>query len=97
MPLNMAAAASTSGSKAQSIWRILWRKLQKEKKKVFCYYSSSPVVHFTYDPYAYACNFDKGSMLNDVDDISRSFSARFAVPSKIFDEHEDGSSTILMV
>ncbi|GKC22967.1 hypothetical protein Tco_1025117 [Tanacetum coccineum] len=41
--------------------------------------SSSP-----YDPNEYAQNFDQGLMLDNYDDLSRSFSARFAVPSTVF-------------
>ncbi|KAL2243350.1 UNVERIFIED_CONTAM: hypothetical protein Sindi_0453000 [Sesamum indicum] len=32
-------------------------------------------------------NFDQGSIWADPDDLSRSFSARFAVPSTIFDKN----------
>ncbi|XP_022714509.1 uncharacterized protein LOC111274134 [Durio zibethinus] len=65
-------------------WRMLWRKLMREKKKIFdC--SSSTRVHVSYDPYTYAQNFDQGLMSTDPDDLSRSFSARFAVPSRVFE------------
>ncbi|TYJ33946.1 hypothetical protein E1A91_A05G136300v1 [Gossypium mustelinum] len=45
-------------------WRLLWRKLMREKKK----------------------NFDQGLIPADPDEFSRSFSARFAVPSRVFDK-----------
>ncbi|KAL0310250.1 UNVERIFIED_CONTAM: hypothetical protein Scaly_2945300 [Sesamum calycinum] len=80
-------AVSTRSSKAP-IWRQLWRKLKKEKKRMFrrqCCVSNS--MRFTYDPHSYSQNFDQGSIWADPDDLSRSFSARFAVPSTIFDKN----------
>ncbi|KAF5816969.1 hypothetical protein HanXRQr2_Chr02g0047661 [Helianthus annuus] len=67
----------TMGLKAP-IWRILWSKMKKEKKN----------THFSYDPCEYAQNFDEGLMVNDYDDLSRSFSARFAVPSTVVFDKE---------
>ncbi|KAK9281323.1 hypothetical protein L1049_004222 [Liquidambar formosana] len=66
-------------------WRVLWRKIMKEKKKFFG--SHSNLVHVPYDPYTYSQNFDQGSTWADPDDLSRSFSARFAVPSRIFEKN----------
>ncbi|KAK7325183.1 hypothetical protein VNO77_29325 [Canavalia gladiata] len=63
-------------------WRTFWRKMKREKRRLF---SSSPVVHVQYDPNSYSQNFDDGYS-TDPDNLSRSFSARFAVPSKIFDK-----------
>ncbi|PON94541.1 hypothetical protein TorRG33x02_095760 [Trema orientale] len=76
------------------IWKVLWRKLKKEKKKIF---ESPPAVPqrrrlVPYDPYSYSQNFDQSFAWDDIlhgdhdDDnlISRSFSFRFADPSKIF-------------
>ncbi|KAJ6963471.1 hypothetical protein NC652_001942 [Populus alba x Populus x berolinensis] len=45
-------------------------------------------VYLTYDPYTYSQNFDHGLVLSNPDDSSRSFSARFAVPSRIFERGE---------
>ncbi|CAL5210679.1 unnamed protein product [Lathyrus oleraceus] len=59
----------------------LWRKIKREKKRNI-FRSSSPV--FLYDPSSYLQNFDDGYS-TDPDNISRSFSARFAAPSKIFE------------
>ena len=56
-----------------------------EKKKIFDCSSSNRVV-VSYDPYTYAQNFDQGLMTADPDDHSRSFSARFAVPSRVFEK-----------
>ena len=51
--------------------------------------SSISQMHFSYDPYAYSQNFDQGSLMwSDPDTISRSFSARFAVPARIFEKTE---------
>ncbi|KAI3455411.1 hypothetical protein Pfo_012074 [Paulownia fortunei] len=66
------------------IWTQLWRRLKKEKKRMF---QCSSSMRFTYDPYSYSQNFDQGLVLADPDDLSRSFSARFAVPSRIFEKH----------
>ncbi|KAK1416842.1 hypothetical protein QVD17_25959 [Tagetes erecta] len=70
---------SVSTSKPRLIWRILLRKITKAKKKM-CRYSDSK--RFGYEAYEYAQNFDHGLMSShDYDDMSRSFSARFAVPN----------------
>lgn len=60
----------------------------REKKKIFDCSSSacSRRMHFSYDPYTYSQNFDQGSMWSDPDNMSRSFSARFAVSSRIFEK-----------
>ncbi|KAB2081469.1 hypothetical protein ERO13_A05G130300v2 [Gossypium hirsutum] len=69
-------------------WRLLWRKLMREKKKVFACTSrtTSGVHNVSYDPHTYAQNFDQGLIPADPDEFSRSFSARFAVPSRVFDK-----------
>ncbi|KAK4374759.1 hypothetical protein RND71_005436 [Anisodus tanguticus] len=63
------------------IWRLIWRKIKKEKKRIF---DCSNSMRFSYDPHSYSQNFDQGSILTDADDLSRSFSTRFAVRSRIF-------------
>lgn len=65
-------------------WTTFWRKIKREKRRLF---SASPAVHAQYDPNSYSQNFDDGYS-NDPDNVSRSFSARFAVPSKIFEKNE---------
>ncbi|GFP88883.1 hypothetical protein PHJA_001032000 [Phtheirospermum japonicum] len=67
------------------IWTQLWRKLIKREKKSIFHCSKS--MRFTYDEYSYSQNFDQGLVWADPDDLSRSFSARFAVPSRIFENH----------
>ncbi|GMY34226.1 Protein kinase, catalytic domain-containing protein [Fagus crenata] len=75
-----------TGSKV-SRWRMLWRKLKKEKKKFFNRTTSLEHVP-SYDSYTYLQNFDQGSMWTDPDNHCRSFSARFAVPSRILQKRE---------
>ncbi|KAL9323121.1 hypothetical protein ACSQ67_011174 [Phaseolus vulgaris] len=81
--------ASVTDSKMQGLsmsgWRTFWRKIKREKRRLFS--ASSPAVHAQYDPNSYSHNFDDG-FSNDPDNLSRSFSARFAVPSKIFDKNQ---------
>ncbi|XP_027357397.1 uncharacterized protein LOC113866798 [Abrus precatorius] len=60
-------------------WRVLWMKFKKEKKKLF-EYSASP-LQVPYDPYTYSQNFDQGTSKFEPDNLSRSFSVRFADPS----------------
>ncbi|KAH7865995.1 hypothetical protein Vadar_014023 [Vaccinium darrowii] len=71
------------------IWRLMWRKIKKEKRKIL-ERSYSTAVQLPYDIFTYAQNFDESSMSSsDSDDFSsRSFSARFAVPSRIFEKNE---------
>ncbi|KAI3962604.1 hypothetical protein MKW98_008471 [Papaver atlanticum] len=72
-------------------WKLLWRRIKKEKNKLFyssssssCYVHHQRTRQVQYDPYTYSQNFDHGSAWNEPDNHSRSFSARFAVPSTIF-------------
>ncbi|KAL4559974.1 hypothetical protein LXL04_032122 [Taraxacum kok-saghyz] len=77
------------GCKGGPIWRILWRKIKKDDKKKTKRKNVHGVMNttqFSYDPCEYAQNFDQGLMVNDFDDLSRSFSARFAVPSTVFNK-----------
>ncbi|KAJ7962980.1 5-methyltetrahydropteroyltriglutamate--homocysteine methyltransferase [Quillaja saponaria] len=71
-----------SGLKIPSL-RTLWRKLMNEKKRLF---DSSTPFHVPYNPSSYSRNFDDGSWI-DPDNVSRSFSARFAVPSRVFEKN----------
>ncbi|XP_030457751.1 uncharacterized protein LOC115678492 [Syzygium oleosum] len=72
----------TAGSKL-SVWRIWWRKIKKEQRRIFHF--SAPACA-PYDPFTYAQNFDQGQTWADPDNLSRTFSARFAVPSRILEE-----------
>ncbi|KAE8669912.1 hypothetical protein F3Y22_tig00112215pilonHSYRG00310 [Hibiscus syriacus] len=74
-------------SKLGLYWRMLWGKLMREKKVLDS--SSSARRNVSYDPYTYAQNFDQGLMFAaDPDDLARCFSARFAVPSRLFEKTE---------
>ncbi|KAL4282302.1 hypothetical protein GQ457_03G041720 [Hibiscus cannabinus] len=69
-------------------WRLLWRKLMWEKKKIFICSSrtrstTTGVHNVSYDPRTYSQNFDQGLISADPDDFSRSFSARFAEPFSV--------------
>ncbi|KAI3803405.1 hypothetical protein L1987_31556 [Smallanthus sonchifolius] len=69
---------TVSTSKARVIWRILLRKIKNAKKKMHRF---SDPTRFGYEACEYAQNFDHGLLSYDSDDLSRSFSARFAVPN----------------
>ncbi|KAK6914903.1 hypothetical protein RJ641_020020 [Dillenia turbinata] len=64
----------TAGLRSKGrVWRVLWRRVKKERKRLFeC---SVQVEHVPYDPYTYSQNFDQGSLWTDPDFLSRSFSA----------------------
>uniref|UniRef100_A0A9I9E713 Uncharacterized protein n=1 Tax=Cucumis melo TaxID=3656 RepID=A0A9I9E713_CUCME len=74
-----------------NMWKVLWRKLRREKRKILesnttTFYSSGPKL-IPYDPLSYSQNFDQGTAGEELDNLSRSFSARFAladVASSIF-------------
>lgn len=75
---------NSPGFKKQSL-KALWRKLLKEKRKIL---EPRVQVKSPYDAQSYMQNFDDGQMLDDEpvqnDLLSRSFSMRFADPSKHF-------------
>ncbi|KAK4280870.1 hypothetical protein QN277_012432 [Acacia crassicarpa] len=66
-------------------WRMLWMKFKKEKKRLLHQSSTTSSLHNIpyYDPHTYSQNFDQGIALDDPDNLSRSFSARFADPSRL--------------
>lgn len=76
-----------------NMWKALWRKLRREKRKILelsqrtnSFYSSGPKL-IPYDPLSYSQNFDQSTAGEELDNLSRSFSARFAladVASTIF-------------
>ncbi|KAL5558789.1 hypothetical protein UlMin_035000 [Ulmus minor] len=72
----------------QAGWRSFWRKIRKEKKRKTLSttknFSSSVTFQASYDPNAYSKNFDQGMGWMEPDNLSRSFSARFADPSRLF-------------
>lgn len=60
-----------------SKWLVFWRIITKQKKKKK---NSDPTF---YDPNTYMQNFDEGSGRVEPDNLYRSFSARYADPSRI--------------
>lgn len=76
--------------KKAPIWKLLWRKMKKNLFEHRSYSKSKSLsMRFTYDPNSYSQNFDQGSSnLVDTQEYSKSFSARFAVPSRIFPKDE---------
>lgn len=54
------------------------RRMMEEKRRMLR--SSNPTHAPCYDPYTYAQNFDEGFASAEPDNLSRSFSARFAGP-----------------
>ncbi|OIT20582.1 hypothetical protein A4A49_37464 [Nicotiana attenuata] len=78
---------SKSGGSKSSIWKVLWKKLTKEKKekKKGLRLEFSRSVHVQnprYNEYTYAQNFDNGFNSDEPDHLFKSFSVRFADPSK---------------
>ncbi|KAK9027096.1 hypothetical protein V6N11_066941 [Hibiscus sabdariffa] len=63
-------------------WTTFWKKIRRErKKKIFT--SSGGAFQASYDPNAYSQNFDQGKASAEPDNLSRSFSARFANPTRL--------------
>ncbi|KAJ9183458.1 hypothetical protein P3X46_007309 [Hevea brasiliensis] len=66
---------------AKPKWYKFWRKFYREKKKKI--FSASVSSQASYDADEYSQNFDEGTGWAEPDNLSRSFSARFADPSRI--------------
>ncbi|KAF7817149.1 hypothetical protein G2W53_031118 [Senna tora] len=64
------------------VWETLWRKLRRDKKKGFSSCAAT-TREGIYDPETYSKNFDPGMGSMEPDNLCRSFSARFADPSRI--------------
>lgn len=75
---DVAAGGGTKGPR----WRVLLRRIVKGKRRIFRSGVAMPRV--PYDPHTYAQNFeDPGSATwMETEDLGRSFSARFADPSR---------------
>ncbi|KAJ1282271.1 hypothetical protein BS78_03G039100 [Paspalum vaginatum] len=82
-------AAAASRPSARARLRGLWRRIMREKRRILlcttgCVPAPPPPPHREpYDAYSYAQNFDDGAAWVEPDNLSRSFSARFAVPSRV--------------
>jgi len=55
-------------------------KIKKEKNRLF----RSASFQVPYDQHTYSQNFDQGTAIDEPDNLSRSFSVRFADPSIVF-------------
>lgn len=69
----------------RSRWLKFWRKLKgdnKNKNKKNSFNSSSVKIQQPYDPETYMKNFDDGESTMEPENLFRSFSARYADPSK---------------
>lgn len=70
-----------------TVWQMLWRKIRfrrdnnTKKKKLS---SSCAAMEGIYDIDTYSKNFDQGLSWMEPDNLCRSFSSRFADPSRIF-------------
>ncbi|KAL6848054.1 hypothetical protein ACP4OV_022182 [Aristida adscensionis] len=85
-----AAAAASHRSSARARLRGLWRRILREKRRILLCTTgcvpappASALAREPYDEYSYAQNFDDGEAWVEPDNLSRSFSARFAVPSRV--------------
>ncbi|RCV24971.1 hypothetical protein SEVIR_5G126700v4 [Setaria viridis] len=80
--------AGTQRLSARARLRGLWRRIMREKKRILlcttgCVPAAAPPHREPYDAYSYAQNFDDGAAWVEPENLSRSFSARFAVPSRV--------------
>ncbi|XAR69318.1 hypothetical protein NMG60_11000858 [Bertholletia excelsa] len=67
------------------LWLRFWRKIKGERRKKKKNTFSSPVCfQGSYDQDTYLQNFDDGRGRMEPDNLYRSFSARFADPSRSF-------------
>ncbi|KAI9106764.1 hypothetical protein K1719_022292 [Acacia pycnantha] len=67
------------GNTKPTVWQVLLRKLRfrrDDKNKLL-----KSTCGGTYNPQTYALNFDQGLACMEPDNVCRSFSARFVVPS----------------
>ncbi|KAG0498110.1 hypothetical protein HPP92_002801 [Vanilla planifolia] len=64
-------------------WKGLWRRITGKSRGIFDSSTASIAARAPYDPLTYAQNFDEGSAWVEPENISRSFSARFAAPSGV--------------
>ena len=73
-----------------SKWKLIWKKIKKEKQRILSSNNNNSFnnrihgsVVATYDPEAYSRNFDEGLECKEPEYLTRSFSARFADPSRM--------------
>ncbi|KAI4379425.1 hypothetical protein MLD38_005727 [Melastoma candidum] len=76
-------------------WRGIWMRLLKEKRGS----TDQPQVP-SYDSYTYSQNFDQGAARDEPENISRSFSVRFADPalsSRAYGKNKSGKKMTSIV
>ncbi|CAH1428853.1 unnamed protein product [Lactuca virosa] len=77
--LDTVNSATQPGGASQSVWKVWWKKLKREKKRLMV--RSSSVHHqVPYDEYTYMQNFDHGLQWNSESEpeiLSKSFSVRY--------------------
>ncbi|XP_057740795.1 uncharacterized protein LOC130957950 [Arachis stenosperma] len=71
------------GSNSKRVWKIIWSKLKRDKKKVYVSPAAATARDGVYDPETYSMNFDHGMGWMEPDNLPRSFSARYADPSRL--------------
>jgi len=72
---------------ARARLRALWRRIMREEADpalLHRLHAGARAGAAPYDAYSYAQNFDDGEAWVEPDNLSRSFSARFVVPSRVF-------------
>ncbi|XVF89223.1 hypothetical protein PTKIN_Ptkin19aG0112700 [Pterospermum kingtungense] len=70
-------------------WSEFWKKLTRQRKeKTKKSFSSAVAIQASYDPDEYSKNFDQGTGWAEPDNLCRSFSVRFADPSRISRRNE---------
>ncbi|XP_010526121.1 PREDICTED: uncharacterized protein LOC104803771 [Tarenaya hassleriana] len=62
-------------------WKVIWRKMMM-MKGTSAFSRSSSVKVASYEPSDYWLNFDQGSGSHEPENLSRSFSSRFADPTR---------------
>ncbi|GAB2219770.1 hypothetical protein Droror1_Dr00007407 [Drosera rotundifolia] len=73
----------SSSHETATVWkRMIWKRLKLDKKKGFGSTADAPC----YNANTYSQNFDHGFVWDEPDCLSRSFSMRFACPSKKLDD-----------
>ncbi|KAF8034378.1 hypothetical protein BT93_C0623 [Corymbia citriodora subsp. variegata] len=78
LPLPAPPPGGRGSSLAKQRWRELWTKLTKEKGRMTSAAAGEALV--PYDFYNYSQNFDQGIAWDEPENVSRSFSVRFADP-----------------
>ncbi|KAI3754261.1 hypothetical protein L1987_54040 [Smallanthus sonchifolius] len=68
---------------SKSVWKLIWKKLRRERKK-FMMRLPSKHVRASYDEHSYVQNFDQGyEWRNELDILPRSFSVQYTKRTSI--------------